>query len=297
MTADILTQAADAIQAAGIPFDAIEADGRFHRAKHADHYWYIASAGTFADGRPWLNVSAGDARENGGVSTATFKWRSYRPGDLTAADRRALKAQQSQQKKAGELRLNDEHESARRRACVMWAYGRPGHHPYLERKAIEPGNTRVFGKELLIPAYHLDGTLLNVQRINPDGEKHVLPGGRFSETYHPIKFHGHAQQKCLLAEGYATAMTLHVETGYPVICAFCADNMVRLAKRLAREFPGVTDWLVCGDADPVGTAKAIEAAKILGGRWVVPDFTGLPAGPKDSDFNDLVRLRREVSHA
>ncbi len=293
----LLTQAADAIQAAGIPFDAIEADGRFHRLRHADHYWCIANVGAFPDGRPWLSVSAGDARENGGVSKATVTWRSYRPADLTSADRRALRSQQTRQKKEVELRLNDEHESARRRACVTWSHARPGHHPYLERKAISPGNTRVFADELLVPIYHLDGTLLNVQRIKPDGEKHVLPGGRFAETYHPIKFHGHGQQKCLLAEGYATAMTLHVETGHPVICAFCADNMVRLAKRLAREFPTVTDWLVCGDADPVGKAKAIEAARILGGRWVVPDFTGLPAGPKDSDFNDLMRLRRETSHA
>ncbi len=297
MSADLLTQAADAIQAAGIPFDTIEADGRFHRLRRADHYWYIANVGTFPDGRPWLSVSAGDARENGGVSKATVTWRSYRPGELTSADRRSLRAQQATQKKEVELRLNDEHEAARRRACVMWSHGRPGHHPYLGRKSIDPGNTRIFGKELLVPIYHLDGTLLNVQRISPDGEKHVLPGGRFAETYHPIRFHGHAQQKCLIAEGYATAMTLHVETGHPAICAFCADNLVRLAKRLAREFPRVEDWLVCGDADPVGTAKAIEAARILGGRWVVPDFTGLPAGPKDTDFNDLMRLRREVSHA
>jgi putative DNA primase/helicase len=294
MSADLLTQAAAAIQAAGIPFPSIEADGRFHRLRRADHYWCIANAGTFPDGRPWLTVSAGDARENGGVSAATVTWRSYRPGELTAADRRALKAQQAQQKKEVELRLNDEHESARRRACVMWSKARPGHHAYLERKAIDGGNTRIFGDDLLIPAYHLDGTLLNVQRIRPDGAKHVLPGGRFAETYHPIRFHGIDQPKCLLAEGYATAMTLHVETGDPAICAFCADNLVRLAKRLPREFPGVKDWIVCGDADPVGTAKAIESARILGGRWVVPDFTGLPATAKDTDFNDLVRLQREV---
>jgi putative DNA primase/helicase len=294
MTADLPTQAADAIQAAGIPFPSIEADGRFHRLRHADHYWYIANSGAFPDGRPWLSVSAGDARENGGVSKATVTWRSYRPADLTSADRRALKAQQTQQRKEVELRLNDEHEAARRRACDMWAKGRPGYPAYFERKDIVGGNTRTIGDDALIPVYHLDGTLLNVQRIQPNGDKRFLSGGRLAECYHPIRFHGIEQPKCLLAEGFATAMTLHVETGHPVICAFCADNLVRLAKRLPREFPRVTDWLVCGDADPVGTAKAIEAARILGGRWVVPDFTGLPAGPKDTDFNDLVRLQREV---
>lgn len=292
---DHTTTALEALQTAGFPFTGFVADGRFHRQPHEDHYWIIANVGTFADGRPWLTVSAGDARENDGISKASFFWKSYRLAELNAADRRVLRAQQQQRKKEVELRLDSEHEAARRRACELWAKARPGHHPYLERKGIQAGNTRILGDDLLIPVYHLGGMLLNVQRIYPHGKKAVLPGGRFAETYHPIRFHGIGQPRCLIAEGYATAMTLHVETGDPAICAFCADNLVRLAKRLPREFPDVSDWVVCGDADQVGRAKAIEAARILGGRWVVPDFAGLPATSKDTDFNDLVRLRREVS--
>lgn len=293
------TQAAlTAAQAAGFPFAEIVADGKFHRQPHADHYWIIANTGNFPDGRPWLTVSAGDARENGGVYTATFKWRSYCYNALTTADRRSLRTERKVKAAERTVQLTEDQEAARRRACLVWAKARPGHHhPYLVRKGIHAGNARVSGRFLVVPVYALDGTLVNTQTIRADGDKSVLTGARFADCYHPVRFHGIEQPRCLLAEGYATAMTLHIETGDPVICAFCADNLVRLAKRLPREFPGVKDWVVCGDADPVGKAKAIEAARILGGRWIVPDLTGLPAGPKDTDFNDLIRLRREVSHA
>jgi putative DNA primase/helicase len=61
-----------------------------------------------------------------------------------------------------------------------------------------------------------------------------------------------------------------------------------------------SDLLICGDDDHAtegnpGRAKAMEAAVRCGGDWVLPDFTGLPRGPKDTDFNDLRRLR-EVHH-
>ncbi len=41
--------------------------------------------------------------------------------------------------------------------------------------------------------------------------------------------------------------------------------------------------------------SAIEAAARCGGDWVLPDFTGLPRGPKDTDFNDLKQLQA-VNH-
>ena len=52
----------------------------------------------------------------------------------------------------------------------------------------------------------------------------------------------------LLAEGYATAASLHEATGRPVVVAFDAGNLVHVAGELRALFPGVA-LLVCGDDD------------------------------------------------
>ena len=186
MSAHIQTALA-ALQSAGFPFTEVVADSRFRRQPHQDYYWYIANVGTFSDGRPWLTVSAGDARENGGVYKATFTWRSYRYGELTAADRWSLRTERKVKEAERTVQLTQDQEAARRRACLIWSKARPGHHPYLARKGIQAGNTRVSGKFLVVPVYALDGNLVNAQTIAADGDKSVLTGARFADTYHPKK--------------------------------------------------------------------------------------------------------------
>ena len=102
--------------------------------------------------------------------------------------------------------------------------------------------------------------------------------------------------KILIAEGVATALTLREDTGLPVITAFNANNLVPVAESIRWKYASV-DILICGDDDHAtegnpGRTKAIEAAARCGGDWVLPDFSGLPRGEKDTDFNDLRQLRR-----
>jgi putative DNA primase/helicase len=95
----------------------------------------------------------------------------------------------------------------------------------------------------------------------------------------------------LLAEGYATAASLHQATGRPVAVAFDAGNLAPVAKALHQATP--TAFIVlCGDDDidthartghNPGRDKATAAARAVQGMAVFP--VGLPAGA--SDFNDL----------
>ena len=104
----------------------------------------------------------------------------------------------------------------------------------------------------------------------------------------------------LLAEGYATAASLHEATGYSVAYAFSANNLVKAGKQIRTECPALR-LLICADDDyltegnPGCTAAAQATAEIELSAWIKPDFTGpdgidLRGGQKLTDFNDLAVL-------
>ena len=170
------------------------------------------------------------------------------------------------------------------------------------RQACEPFNGyEPFGTgtaSLIVPVMDIDGAIHSLQFIAPDGQKRFYPGGKLKGHFYAIGLFD-KPVKILITEGIATALTLYEDTGFPVIVAFNAGNLVSVAESIRWKFTNV-DILICGDDDHAtegnpGRAKAMEAAVRCGGDWVLPDFTGLPRGPKDTDFNDLRRLR-EVRH-
>ena len=93
----------------------------------------------------------------------------------------------------------------------------------------------------------------------------------------------------MLAEGYATAVSLHEATGCPVAVAFDAGNLAGVAKALRQCYPAAL-LVLCGDDDRAteartGRVKAEAAARSVSGFTAVPE--GLPEGA--SDFNDMHR--------
>jgi putative DNA primase/helicase len=186
-----------------------------------------------------------------------------------------------------------------KKAQRIWNQSEPAqHHPYLSRKAIEAHGVRVDCYDnLVIPIY--DGeALTSLQFIKPDGTKRFLKGGKVADGSYRI---GEVAETLLLCEGFATGVTLHEETGHAVVCAFNAGNLVEVARQLHERFP-CAEIIVCGDNDHAtsgnpGKTMAQKAATAAGGKWVVPDFTGLNAGPKDTDFNDLARLTAKAGAA
>jgi len=91
---------------------------------------------------------------------------------------------------------------------------------------------------LLVPMVDAAGVLQNLQRIAPqrpaDGgpDKRFLSGGRKSGLFHVI---GQAEGATvlLLAEGYATAASVHEATGRPVVVVrFDAGNLKHVAEAL-----------------------------------------------------------------
>ena len=165
------------------------------------------------------------------------------------------------------------------------------------------------GVDVLVPMRDAQGKVWGVQRIKPDGSKLFIKGGRKSGLWHMIGEVSDASniegvgadgvrvtpQWLLVAEGYATASTLHEATGYPVAVAFDAGNLAPVCDALRALYPSVR-LLVCADNDQAteqrtGKNTGVESARVaserVGGAVAIPD--GLPLN--QSDFNDLGLLQ------
>jgi len=101
------------------------------------------------------------------------------------------------------------------------------------------------GDLLLIPMRGADQTLHSLQLIGANGEKRFLPGGRKRGCYFPI---GTPEGVLCIAEGFATAASIHESTGHAVAAAFDAGNLIEVARALRGKFPQL-NLVVCADDD------------------------------------------------
>ena len=191
-----------------------------------------------------------------------------------------------------------------RDAQVVHAGNLPG---YLVRKGVQAhGVRRLADGTLLVPMRNAAG-LQNLQRIaaekQAEGEtdKRFLPGGRKSGLWHLVgELNGAGA--LLLAEGYATAASLHEACGRPVAVAFDAGNLVHVAQALRLLHPTLP-MLVCGDDDratEARTGKNTGRDKARSAARAAATAEGFalavwPAFPDDaaagcSDFNDLATV-------
>lgn len=179
-------------------------------------------------------------------------------------------------------------------AATLWAHGEPARaHAYLQRKGVQAHGIRQRCRLLLVPMLDAEGALWNVQKINSAGDKRFMPG-RKKGLFHLI---GTPGETLALAEGYATAATVHESTGWPVAVAFDAGNLAPVAEALARVYP-YARFVVCADHDPAGLKGARAAAQAVGGYVIAPHAEGHDwndAGP--SAVHDAARQLSETGAA
>jgi putative DNA primase/helicase len=244
----------------------------------------------------WKSFKAG-----GGVTIATliaeakaggFDPKQFTPAaPLADADRERIKCEQIERDRAAAAEIATKQAAAATEAAkILTGSSESGESPYLVRKSVDGYGVRFSGDTLLIPMVDADSKLSNVQRVFAKGEKRFLSGGRVSGCFHIIG-DVHTSVWILIAEGYATAATLHKATGYPVAVAFNVANIKHVARTMRKLHPAAK-LLICADDDRETEAKtgknpgviaAAEVAKTVSGTWCKPD--GLPDG--GSDFNDL----------
>ncbi|WP_295543966.1 toprim domain-containing protein [uncultured Thiohalocapsa sp.] len=294
MSASPVTDFGAAMAAAGLGApETIIADGNIQRFRAADdkpgtrNGWYV------------LHVDGTPAGAFGSWRAGITETWSAAGDDATEADRRAMRRLMERARQQREAERRDAHAAAAAKAKHMLEQAAPADpdHPYLARKAISTHGIRQLGRALLIPVY-ADGELSSVQSIQPDGNKRFLSGGRTSGGCYLLN-DGTRRPELLICEGFATAATLHEETGAAVWCAFNAGNLLHVARAVRRQRPQ-GEVIVCGDDDRwtegnPGAAKARAAALDIGAKLLLPDWTGLDLSGHPTDFNDCYRLRRAAA--
>jgi len=227
---------------------------------------------------------------------------------LTEAQKAALQAEAADRARHRAEALCAEQDRVARECAQALSERQPasGEHPYLVKKGIPSLGIKESrdGQILLVPLYNAAGELRNVQEITPDGGKRFQAGGEKKGCFcllDPEKRLG--QGEILLAEGYATGVSVHMATNKPVAVAFDAGNLQEVAKALREQFPDAK-IVICADNDHarehgnIGVEKAKQAAQAVGGSVIVPAFDKKDLAAGCTDWNDLHSSRgiKEVAN-
>jgi putative DNA primase/helicase len=223
------------------------------------------------------------------VSGESHTWQIKRDKPLSKAELSELRRKTERAKRQAEIEKKQRHELVAKLSARMIANGKPASadHPYLVKKKIKPYGLLANSKGLLlVPMYDGRIEVVNVQTISPTGEKRFQKGGQVKGCF--AVFGDLAQSSTLLiAEGVATAISLHEHTGHCAIAAMSANNLLEVSQIIKSLRPDA-ELILCGDNDAnnVGQQRATEAAKAVRGKLLLPPSLG--------DWND--HLSGEVSN-
>ncbi|HHH6267025.1 TPA: primase-helicase zinc-binding domain-containing protein [Escherichia coli] len=133
--------------------------------------------------------------------------------------------------------------------------------------------------DVVVPLYDDSGALVNVQLINADGLKRTLKGGQVKGACHILDGKKEAGKRLWIAEGYATALTVHHLTGETVMVALSSVNLLSLASLARHQYPACQIVLAADrDLSGDGQTKAAAAADACEGVVALPPVFG--------DWND-----------
>lgn len=243
---------------------------------------------------------------------------------ITAEQRAAMKIRQAEAQKRARAIRDAEIKRAAAAAQGAWSrYQVEGESTYLRKKQVGAHGVRFSPSgngTIAVPMADAQGRLFGLQVIRSGRrrrlQKEYWPRGLDKIGHFHMIGQALAAAVILVCEGYATAATLHEETGLPVAVAFDAGNLVHVAKALADAYPS-KPLLICADDDywrecphckamtPFDAADCrecgephgkrndgVEAAKAaahaVDGAWVAPAWP-FARNPDDrpTDFNDL----------
>lgn len=309
-TASALDQFRTAAEARGLRLpDRIDADGKLHRCELQD------GPARKLDGAYLLHLDGVPAGgyENHRDGLGWMPWKAELGRALTPEEEAAHRARIEAQRAEREAEAKAKRDKARRKANALWngAKPAPDDHPYLQRKGVpsfglrvgswlkwqevRPGEWREerIPNALLVPMRSPSGTLHSLQAIHAekvDGrDKDFLPGGEKAGKFHLIGEPSEGLPLCV-AEGYATAASIHQATGWPVAVAFDAGSLEAAARALHQAHPG-TRFILCADDDAFGECFACQAPV-----WVADGDTCPACGQPHKRRNaGLIRAQEAAS--
>ncbi len=269
--------------------------------------------------------------DNGAVKVEIDKDQS-----LSREQQAAIRKRFSDDKKRAEAERLKRAKTAARRADSAWHKGTTeGHIDYLDKKGVQAHGVRFSEKgAMMIPMMDTSNQIHGIQFIL-DSKKHADTiknwRGRNKQYWPPgVSTKGHFHligsplDIVLVAEGYATAASLHQATALPVAVAFDANNLLPVAQTIKKRY-AKAHIIICADDDAfshcincnekinvnhsptcphcnephkkrnTGVETASSAAMQLNCHWIAPKFTDetnrfehyAKNQGKLTDFNDL----------
>ena len=284
------TQLIDAMRAAGLePPEEIHFDGKIHRFRsgtkgspgHGDKPgWYLV----FGDGIPAGRFGCWRA----GMEVT---WRADIGRKLTQTEEMSHAKRLAEAKALRDAALERQHQVASETVEKIWTTANPANaeHPYLAKKNIQTHGARITGDgRLVVPLYDSDGTLATLQYIDHEGGKLYHPGGQTGGKFWMV---GSLDEPGTLfvAEGFATAATIHETTDRPVVVAYSASNLVPVTGTLREMYGATQDIVIVADHDNsgVGQRYAEQASAKYGARMVMPPILG--------DANDYAQAGHDLA--
>lgn len=275
------TQLYQAMFDAGItPPDQIIMDGTIRRfstnGKPRDlSGWYVAydgqiPAAAFGDWRLGLEQT----------------WRADIGRQLTAFENMAHIAKINEIKIARDAEIKESRAIAAENAENIWdnASIASDDHPYLVKKGIKNQGFRIASDGRLIAPVIVDGEITSLQYIDPQGNKLFMKGGKTSGGIWCIGGDFTTGEEVIyLAEGVATAISIHEATGKCVIVSFSAHNMAASAKYVRQLIGEQREIIIVADNDESGTGEreGKKACEVAHCSMVLLPVTG--------DANDYVQ--------
>lgn len=287
----MLSELREQMQRNGFPALDLKTDGEIHRFKMPDEKngklsgWYVIKA----DGNS-IGAAYGDHRKgekhtwSNGSSTGYTSW----------SPPKAQSEPPRQEPPPPDLqKIWDEAKA------YFVPYSPPDEHPYLKKKGVTShGDLRVDDQSrLVIPVRNASNKLMGLQRIDESGSKRLVKGTEKKGHFYTLKG---TTERVYIAEGYATAASIHEATGAQAYVAFDAGNLPPVAEAIRGLFPD-KEIVIAADNDQwikrtgqhvgfgkenAGYTKAHEAALAVNAKVIWPDFS---ADDPDrlTDFNDL----------
>jgi Toprim domain/AAA domain len=141
----------------------------------------------------------------------------------------------------------------------------------------------------VVPMQDADGEMHSLQKIDDAGEKLFLPGGRKHGCFYPIGNLA-TSPTIFVAEGFATAASIHEATAAATLVAFDCGNLKPVAVALRNRYRNAR-IVICADDDAQtaanpGVTHASEAAKAVDAMVAIPKFDP-HRGAGQTDFNDI----------
>lgn len=283
-TESIEAQLSEAIRSAGLhpPHDFFF-DGHIHRfstnGKAGDDAgWYVIYpehpvAGAFGD---WREAKSSSFRADTG--------QKYSDVDNMFAARKIARAREQRA-----VERKEKADTAALAVAEIWYSAIPAKpdHPYLARKGIQTHGAKISSNgRLIVPLLDAAGNISSIQYIGDDGEKRYHPGAATKACSWMI---GEPGPTIFVAEGFATAATVHEVSGHPCVVAFSANNLPLVVGQLRERYGATQDIVIVADNDAsgVGRNKADEASASHGARIVMP--------PTEGDANDYHQAGHDLA--